>query len=92
MSAPLTLLDACVRFAADVAPEAVARVVAVLESDGMARAGGGLSGDAGQRFVDLKEAWVRCSGPPSPTDVANLLRGAAYAVAAERRNQQVELV
>jgi len=92
MSAPLTLLDACVRFAADVSPEAVARVVAVLESEGMARAGGGLTGDAGQRFVELKEAWVSCAAPPSPSDVANVLRGAAYAVMAERRKQQVELV
>lgn len=29
---------------------------------------------------------------PSPGDVANILRGAAHAMAAERRRQQVELV
>lgn len=92
MSAPLTLLDACVRFAADVSPEAVARVVAALDSEGMARAGVGLSGDAEQRFAELKSVWSHCLGPPAPVDVANLLRGAAHAVAAERRRRQVELV
>ena len=92
MFEPLTLLDACVRFSADVSPEAVARVVATLESEGMARAGLGLSGDARQRFADLREVWCHCVGQPSPVDVANMLRGAAHAVAAERRRQQVELV
>ena len=92
MSPPPTLLDACVRFAADVSPEAVARVVAALESEGMARAGVGLAGDAGQRFAELKGVWLHCLGPPSPVDVANILRGAAHAMAAERRRQQVELV
>lgn len=92
MATPLTLLDACVRFAADVSPEAVARVVAEIEADGMARAGLGLSGDAEQRFGELKSVWLQCLSTPSSVDVANILRGAAHAMAAERRRQQVELV
>lgn len=52
----------------------------------------GLSADAGQRLAELKDAWFRCLGPPSTVDVANILRGAAHAVAAERGKRKVELV
>ncbi len=92
MAVPVNLLDACVRFASDVSPEATARVIELLESDGMLRAGTGLSQDAGQRLDEVKGALALCRTSLSNFDVANLLRGAAHAIAAERRRQKVELV
>jgi cardiolipin synthase A/B len=92
MSISTTLVDACVQFAAEVSPEAVARVVALLEAEGMTRAGAGLSGDAGQRYSELKNACSACADVPSPAAVACLLSGASRALAVERKKQQVELV
>lgn len=92
MSAPLPLLDACARFAAEVSPEATARVVELLESEGMTKAGIGLTGDAALRYGELSTAWANCSNTLAATDLANLLCGAAHAVAAERKRQRVELV
>ncbi len=92
MPAPPQLLDACARFAAEVSPEATARVVALLESDGMAKAGIGLSGDAANRYGELVSAWANCYKKLAAADVANLLCGAAHAVATERSRQRIELV
>ena len=92
MPTPAPLLDACARFAAEVSPEAVARVVQLLESEGVIRAGLGLSGDAARRYGELLAAWKTCASRPSGADVANLLCGAAHAIATERRRQRVELV
>lgn len=55
-------------------------------------AGAGLSGDAAQRYGELVRAWGSSLDPVPPSDVANMLRGAAHAVASERRKQSVELV
>lgn len=92
MPTPSALLDACARFAADVSPEATARVVALLESEGVTRAGIGLSGDAARLYGQLQAAWANCPDNPTAQDVANLLCGAAHAVETERRRQHVELV
>lgn len=92
MRIPTPLLDACARFAAEVSPEATARVVELLETEGVMRAGFGLSGDAARHYGELIAAWANCSDRQPATNVASLLCGAAHAVAAERRRQQVELV
>lgn len=92
MPASPPLLDACARFAAEVSPEATARVVELLESEGMTKAGIGLTGDAALRYGDLLSAWTNSSKTLAASDVANLLRGAAHAIATERRWQRVELV
>lgn len=92
MAASASLLDACARFAAEVSPEATAHVVRLLETDGVTRAGIGLSGDAARRYGELMSAWSSSPNKPPANDVANLLSGAAHAVAAERRKQRVELV
>jgi len=92
MSIPAPLLDACARFTSEVSPEATARVVELLESEGVMRAGVGLAGDAARRYGELKHAWTHCADRPAASDVANLLRGAAHAIAAERRRQRIELV
>ena len=92
MPVPVPLLDACARFAAEVSPEATSRVVELLEAEGVMRAGVGLAGDAASRYVELQHAWTGCDDRPTAADVANILRGAAHAVAAERRRQRVELV
>lgn len=92
MPTPAALLDACVRFAAEVSPEATARVVQLLESEGVMRAGVGLSGDAARLYGQLTAAWANCSSRPPAADIANLMCGAAHAVAAERQRQRVELV
>jgi cardiolipin synthase A/B len=92
MPAPLPLLDACARFAAEVSPEATARVVALLESDGAVRASVGLSGDAARLYGQLLVAWGDGPSKPTAADVAKLLCGAAHAIEAERRRQRVELV
>ena len=92
MPPPSPLLDACARFAAEVSPEAIARVVEMLESEGLTKAGIGLSGDAARRYGELLSAWANCSEKPAAKDVANVLCGAAHAVVSERRRQLVELV
>jgi cardiolipin synthase len=92
MATSAALLDACARFAAEVSPEATAHVVRLLETDGATRAGVGLSGDAAQRYGELMSAWSNSPSKVPASDVANLLCGAAHAVAAERRRQRVELV
>ena len=86
------LLDASARFAAEVSPEATARVVELLEAEGVMRAGVGLAGDAASRYGELQHAWAGCDDRPTAADIANILRGAAHAIAAERRRQRVELV
>jgi cardiolipin synthase len=92
MAASTSLLDACARFAAEVSPEATAHVVWLLETEGVTRAGVGLSGDAARHYGELMSAWSRGPDKLPAADVANLLCGAAHAVAAERRRQRVELV
>jgi len=92
MAASAALLDACARFAAEVSPEATAHVVRLLETEGATRAGVGLSGDAALRYGELLSAWSNSPNMLPASDVANLLCGAAHAVAAERRRQRVELV
>ncbi|WP_334169936.1 DISARM system phospholipase D-like protein DrmC [Zoogloea sp.] len=89
---PTTLLDICVRFVGDVSAEAVSQVIRLVETEGVVEAGTGLSGDAAQRYRELVRVWATSIDKARPSDVANILRGAAHAVASERRRQHVELV
>ena len=92
MVAPAALLDACARFASEVSPEATARVVELLATGSVHRAGSALTGDAARRFEELLNAWENCLNRPPSGELAHLICGAAHAVAFERRRQTVELV
>lgn len=92
MTLPQPLLDACVGFARSVSPEAVARVVELVEARGLEVAGAALSGDAARSYVALLAIWRTTASTVTPGRVADLLRGAVAATAADRQHQRVELV
>lgn len=92
MTLPQPLLEACVSFARSVSPEAVARVIELVEVRGLEFAGVALSGDAARSYAALVAAWRSTTGTVTASRVADLLRGAAAATIADRQQQRVELV
>lgn len=92
MSVPQSLLDACLRLAADVSPEVVTSVIEALERGDAESASDRLSGDAAQAFNELCFAWSRDASGTPPGHLALILIGAFHAVLAERATKRVELV
>lgn len=92
MSVPRSLLDACLRLAADVSPEVVNSVIEALERGDAESAGNRLSGDAAHAFNEICLAWSRDASGTPPGDLALILTGALHAVLTERATKRVELV
>jgi cardiolipin synthase len=85
-------LDACYRFASETSAEAVDAAIAVLDGTQQWPLDGRLAPDAQERFDALRRAWAAAGHVPSSRELASLLRGVAYATAAERTARRVELV
>ena len=92
MSVPRSLLDACLRLAADVSPEVVTSVIEALARGDAESAGNRLSGDAAQGFKEMRQVWLKDASSTAPNDVALILTGAFHAVLVERTSKRVELV
>ena len=84
MSVPRSLLDACLRLAADVSPEVVTSVIEALARGDAESAGNRLSGDAAQGFKEMRQVWLKDASSTAPNDVALILTGAFHAVLVER--------
>lgn len=92
MAVPQSLLSACVVFASEVSAEATEHVIGFLEAGQIHRAQALLTGDASHRLGHLLAEWRQAGESISGVAVADVLRGASRAIAAERRKQRVELV
>lgn len=92
MAVPDVLLQACYQFASETSAEAVVAAIAVLEGTHQWPLDGGLAPDAQERFNALRRAWAAVGQVPPSNELATLLRGVAYATAAERTARSVELV
>ena len=89
---PASLLDACVRFAAEVSAETVDRVIAAVSASGHGMVGAQVTGDAAQRLADVLGAWQADAPHLSGRDIGQLLCGATHAMFTERRLRRVDLV
>lgn len=85
-------MDACLRFAGEVSPEAVGGVIRCLEVGDIEESTANLWGDAASNFRSLRTAWLLHGATKTPQDIAHLLSGALNAIVAERVKRRVELV
>jgi cardiolipin synthase len=87
------LLDACARFAEEVSPEAVERVIRALATDGDSAVDvRHLSGDAAALFAQVCDAWGADASRIDSVKLSLLMAGALHAVKMRRDSRKVELV
>src|SRR4051812_27079889 len=92
MYPPRPLLDACVRLAEEVSPEALGLVVGALATGQLDTCRALLSTSAWQMCTELQRAWNDEAPHVSSSELAGMLSGAGHALRHMRNTARVDLV